>query len=542
MFKSLKLRDRTLLGYSVPTLLIFALSGTVYFVAAQISGTFRQVKDSFAAVDGTNQMEVHFFNMERHMRWYLLVGSSDALERIRQDKERFQESLEQSSNVSKDASQKEKLKQMVQMQEQLNAAITESIGLIQRGNRQEAVAKYLKVSVALSDKFESLNEAFNADEQAIMGKSIGLTQSSLQFLSTIAVLGAILSVAIAIIAAYLISISLGSRITRLVRIAEKISEGDLSQNTENVTGSQDEVGQLLTSFTKMTQNLNSLIRQVQQSGIQVTSSTTQIAASGKQLEATLNEQVAATTQVVAAAKEIATTASELAKAMEEVAVTAQSTTIAADTGQQGLVRMEGTMRQLAASTTSISAKLGAMSEKANNINTVITTITKVADQTNLLSLNAAIEAEKAGEYGLGFAVVAREIRRLADQTAVATLDIEQMVKEMQSAVSTGVMEMDKFTREVDQGVDDVGDISAQLAQVIEQVQALTPQFSQVSQGMEMQSQGAQQINEAMMQLSESSRQTATSLRETNIAIAQLSTVAQGLQQEIARFKVQTNYL
>lgn len=204
--------------------------------------------------------------------------------------------------------------------------------------------------------------------------------------------------------------------------------------------------------------------------------------------------------------------------------------------------MEATMRQLAASTATLSAKLGAMSEKANNINTVITTITKVADQTNLLSLNAAIEAEKSGEYGLGFAVVAREIRRLADQTAVATLDIEQMVKEMQSAVSTGVMEMDKFTREVDRGVDDVGSISVQLAQVIEQVQALTPQFSQVNQGMEMQSQGAQQINEAMTQLSESSRQTATSLRETNTAIAQLNQAAQGMNQEISRFKVPTDHL
>jgi methyl-accepting chemotaxis protein WspA len=80
------------------------------------------------------------------------------------------------------------------------------------------------------------------------------------------------------------------------------------------------------------------------------------------------------------------------------------------------------MNKLADSTSAISGKLGVISDKANNINSIITTITKVADQTNLLSLNAAIEAEKAGEYGLGFAVVAREIRRLADQTAVATLD------------------------------------------------------------------------------------------------------------------------
>src|SRR5258708_22470883 len=97
---------------------------------------------------------------------------------------------------------------------------------------------------------------------------------------------------------------------------------------------------------------------------------------------------------------------------------------------------------------SITAKLAVLSEKTTNINSVVTTITKVADQTNLLSLNAAIEAEKAGEYGLGFAVVAMEIRRLADQTAVATYDIEKMVKEMQSAVAAGGVGVDKFFQEM----------------------------------------------------------------------------------------------
>jgi methyl-accepting chemotaxis protein WspA len=272
--------------------------------------------------------------------------------------------------------------------------------------------------------------------------------------------------------------------------------------------------------------------QVQQSGIQITTSTTQIAASGKQLEATMTAQVASTNEVVATAREIAATSGQLVKTMDEVAGMAQTTTSAASGGQKDLARMETTMRQLVQATNGISSKLGVISEKANNINTVVTTITKVADQTNLLSLNAAIEAEKAGEYGLGFSVVAREIRRLADQTAIATLDIEQMVKEMQSSVATGVMEMDKFTKEVSRSVEDVGNISIQIAQIIEQVQALTPRFEVVNQGMEAQSQGAGQIREAMIQLSESSSQTADSLREINRAIEQLNDAALGLRRQI----------
>ncbi|NER50391.1 MAG: methyl-accepting chemotaxis protein, partial [Symploca sp. SIO1A3] len=228
---------------------------------------------------------------------------------------------------------------------------------------------------------------------------------------------------------------------------------------------------------------------------------------------------------------------ELRLTIEEVANVSEETAIAAGKGQKELMRMESTMIQLKDSTSSISGKLGVISEKANNINQVVTTITKVADQTNLLSLNAAIEAEKAGEYGTGFAVVAREIRRLADQTAVATLDIEQMVKDMQSAVATGVMEMDKFTKEVSNSVEDVRIISEQLAQIIQQVQSLTPRFETVNQGMGIQCQGAQEISNAMEQLSEASQQTAESLNEANIALEQLNNAAQSLQQEISYFKV-----
>jgi methyl-accepting chemotaxis protein WspA len=317
--------------------------------------------------------------------------------------------------------------------------------------------------------------------------------------------------------------------------AEKVSAGDLTNQIE--VNSNDEIGKLLAAFQLMTGNLNSLIRQVQQSGIQITTSTTQIAASGKELEAVVTQQVASTNQVVATAQEIASNSEQLVKTMEEVTNLSQSTAIATSGGQKDLIQMQATMRQLAEATRSISSKLGVIRDKANSINSIVTTITKVADQTNLLSLNAAIEAEKAGEYGLGFSVVAREIRRLADQTAIATLDIESMVKEMQSAVSTGVMEMDKFSKEVTRSVENVGNISLQLGEVIQQVQSLTPRFEIVSQGMETQSQGAQQISESMLQLREASLQTAEALRETNTALEQLNDAAQNLRGETSRFKV-----
>jgi methyl-accepting chemotaxis protein WspA len=280
--------------------------------------------------------------------------------------------------------------------------------------------------------------------------------------------------------------------------------------------------------------INWLIAQVQRSALQVASSVTEISATAKEHQATSAETASATCEIGATSKEIAATAKMLLKTINDVTDVAEQTTNLAGTGQNGLARMETTMRHVMEAGGAINDKLAVLNEKAGNINQVVTTITKVADQTNLLSLNAAIEAEKAGEHGRGFAVVATEIRRLADQTAVASYDIEQLVKEMQSAVSAGVMGMDKFSVEVRQGVQEVEQVSEQLAQIINQVQALTPQFEIVNEGMQSQSTGAQQISEALEQLIESAQQTVDSLHQSSIVMDQLNSTANDLRTSVSR--------
>lgn len=328
------------------------------------------------------------------------------------------------------------------------------------------------------------------------------------------------------------------KVELIMDVINMASKGDLTGEMM-VYRDRDVIAELSDGIQSMLDNLNDLVAQVQQSGIQVTSSSTEIAATAKQQEATVTEQAATTNQIKTTVTEISATAKELVKTMNEVTGVAWKTSESASQGQTSLNSMAETMQQMLDATAAISSKLAVLSEKAGNINTVVTTITKVADQTNLLSLNAAIEAEKAGEYGVGFSVVATEIRRLADQTAVATWDIEQMVKEMQSAVSAGVMGMDKFSEEVHRGVDEVGHVGSQLAEVIDQVQTLIPRFEDVNEGMQSQSVGAEQITEAMIQLSESAHQTADSLCQSNSAIDQLNSAAQGLQEGVSHFKIKS---
>lgn len=338
-------------------------------------------------------------------------------------------------------------------------------------------------------------------------------------------------------AAKLLVSSINRPLAQLRTAMERLRQGDFSQRLHLEV--QDEFGELAEGLNRVTDDLARLVGQVQRSVITVNTSVTEIAATSKEQQATTSEIAATTTEIGATSKEISATSKELVKTMQEVADVAEESARLAGSGQEGLSRMEETMRHVMEASAAINGKLAVLNEKAGNINQVVVTITKVADQTNLLSLNAAIEAEKAGEYGRGFAVVATEIRRLADQTAVATFDIEQMVKEIQSAVAAGVMGMDKFSEEVRRGLQEIEKVGGQLSQIISQVQNLAPRMEAVNEGTQAQATGAEQITQALTQLSDAAQQTAESLRQSTAAIVELNDAVTGLRNGVSTFKLES---
>lgn len=458
------------------------------------------------------------------------------------------------------------------------AAMNQAVEMNQAGDLNEAKGKELVGrGYELATEIRTRLGEMRSDEVTRLAERTVQAEASLRQADRLMTYGLPLAAVILLVAGVFIARGISVPLGQITRAAEQIAAGNPEITLPPAKG-HDEVSRLAHSFTKMSgvltdvaevnamiaqgdlsavvkpqstadkfglahqemiAKLSHLVGAVQRAGLQVNSSATEIAATSKQQHATATEIAATTTEIGATSREIAATSKELVRTVGQVNKVAEDTAHLATNGQSGLLRMESTMRQIMDASAGISSKLAVLNEKAANINTVVTTITKVADQTNLLSLNAAIEAEKAGEYGLGFSVVATEIRRLADQTAIATYDIEQMVKEMQSAVSAGVMGMDKFSEEVRRGVEEVRQVGTQLTQIIHQVQTLTPQFEAVNEGMQSQSTGAQQITDALTQLSEAAQQTAESLRSSGVAIDQLNSAARELQSGVSRFKLKS---
>jgi methyl-accepting chemotaxis protein WspA len=358
---------------------------------------------------------------------------------------------------------------------------------------------------------------------------------ALQHAETIMLTGLVLALLVAVLFGYLLMRAINGPMQRIVSVLGAFGSGDLASRLD--LGRRDEFGAIETGFNRMADELTDLVGKAQRSAIQVATSVTQIAATSKEQQATASEVAATTTEIGATSREIAATSRDLVRTMNEVSGAADQTASLADEGHHDLARMESTMRTVVDAAGSVNAKLAVLNEKAGNINQVVTTINKVADQTNLLSLNAAIEAEKAGEYGRGFAVVATEIRRLADQTAVATYDIEQIVREIQSSVAAGVMGMDKFSEEVRRGMTEMQLVGEQLAQIIQHVQTLAPRVQMVNEGMQAQATGAEQINQALSQLADATQQTVESLRQSSVAIDDLNMVAGELRGSVTRFKM-----
>jgi len=525
-------------GFALGLAVFITLGIVSYRGTERLISTARQEKHTYQVLGELEEIFSLLKDAETGQRGYLLTGENRYLDPYNQARTAMPARIDQLRLLVKDNQIQESYLQTLEPLIAQKFAELDTTIRLKQTKGADAALKVVRTDQGkrLMDQMREVVSRMEVGERNLLQTRSQTAETTARQTLDIVMYGMPLGILVFILIGVVLNRQITDPLNHVSKVAQQVASGDLTQLLKG-TQNQTEVGQLLSAFQNMTKSLNALITQAQRSGIQISTSVTQIAAAGRELEATVNQQVASMHEVTATSRQIAATAGTLAKAMDDVAETAHATTEAASDSQTNLEKIQAAMQNLVLATHSISAKLKIMDEKANNINNVVSTITKVADQTNLLSLNAAIEAEKAGEYGAGFAVVAREIRRLADQSAVATLEIEQMVKEMQSSVSTGVMEVDKFSKEVGQYVADVGGISVQIAGFITDVRSLAPQFGVVSQSMDEQYRGAEQISSAIAQLSDASHQTVQSLQETNNALTQLDDAAQGLQREISQFKV-----
>ncbi|CAN5579086.1 Wsp signal transduction system chemoreceptor WspA [soil metagenome] len=421
--------------------------------------------------------------------------------------------------------------------EVLRLAREEFLPQVGKGNA-DALRKILdrKISPTFEEHFRIIGSAIEnlrvqlAESENVAAQRIRFWLIALTVLSIVSIITMITAGIVLTRGIVLSTLVLLNRVTQM-------AEGASDLTARIPVDSKDEIGRLAQAINGLIGKVQNMVQRIRESSLQLSSTASEIAANAQQQEQSMRQLDDSTAQIAAAVHEISGNSRELSTTTSQISTQSNQTSQLASSGQERLALMQTNLQQLVESTASISNKLALIREKANNINQVVITITKVADQTNLLSINAAIEAEKAGEFGRGFMVVAREVSRLADQTAMATTDIDAMVRQMHDAVSAGVMQMDKFTDEVRTGVANVSEVNQQTDQIIDEVRNLGAHFQSLDEGMRQQALGAEHISQAILQVSASTKQSAAALAEFNAATRHLRSSVDMLNQEIAGFTV-----
>ena len=350
--------------------------------------------------------------------------------------------------------------------------------------------------------------------------------------TTVLIVGGIVCLLVIIFFPGLITNPLRELLQRIRDIAD--GEGDLTQRV--VVHSNDELGQLSRAVNAFLEQLQMLIRQVAESTLQVASAAEEMSAIASGQEKLVNEQYMAVDQV-------STAATEMSAAIHEVADNAHSTADAArEADRQGHAAADvvsatmSDLRRLAADVEEAAGVINNLEQDTDKIGGVLSVIEGIAEQTNLLALNAAIEAARAGEQGRGFAVVADEVRALAARTQDSTRDIQQMIQKLQSGTGQAVAVMQRGAELAGQSVEKAGATETSLSETSASVMRINDMAAQIAAACEEQSQTTEDIARNISGIRDLSNQSAQSSQESRDASNALARLASALQEQVGRFK------
>ena len=345
----------------------------------------------------------------------------------------------------------------------------------------------------------------------------------------------LLALVLGIIAAWSITRQIVMPLAQTLKTVERVASGDLTQNTE--TTRKDELGQLQRAVQRMTVGLRELIGGITDGVTQIASAAEELSAVTEQTSAGVNSQKVETDQVATAMHEMAATVQEVARNAEEASEAAVAADQQAREGDKVVGEAIAQIEKLAIEVGHSTEAMGHLKRESDKIGSVLDVIKSVAQQTNLLALNAAIEAARAGEAGRGFAVVADEVRSLAQRTQKSTEEIEELIAGLQSGTQQVSSSMDSSRSLTDSSVELTRRAGDSLGNITRTVSAIQAMNQQIAAAAEQQSAVAEEINRSVLNVRDVSEQTSAASEETAASSIELARLGTHLQTLVGRFKV-----
>lgn len=407
--------------------------------------------------------------------------------------------------------------------------------LVMDGKKAEAneliVDDYDSAARELQKAIEKLVDTKMAQGKQVSGTNNTLARNASIFMVALALGGSVL--------AFLLGMFLSRMITRplaaLADDAQQIASGDLTVQIQS--RSKDEIGLLAASFNSMADSLRGAIRQVSDTSSLLTSAANELLATSESISNGADSVASQAQTVATAGEEMAATSNDIASNCQSAAAGALDASTSASDGSVVVDKTVQAMGQIARRVKETADTVARLGQRSDQIGQIVGTIEDIADQTNLLALNAAIEAARAGEQGRGFAVVADEVRALAERTTRATKEISDMIRSIQAETRSAVTVMEEGVHEVAQGTDEAAKSGVALQTIMELVNNVSMQISQVATAAEEQTATTNEISQNMLQITDVVQQTAQGAKQSEAAAAELSKLAADLEALVHRFKL-----
>ncbi|WP_370737608.1 methyl-accepting chemotaxis protein [Pseudomonas syringae pv. coryli] len=344
-----------------------------------------------------------------------------------------------------------------------------------------------------------------------------------------------LALVLSILAAWVITRQITTPLQETLEVVERVASGDLSRNLK--VDRKDELGKLQATIQRMTVSLRELVGGIRDGVTQIASAAEELSAVTEQTSAGVNSQKVETDQVATAMHEMTATVQEVARNAEEASEAAVTADRQARDGERVVNEAIAQIERLASAVGNSSEAMGALKQESDKIGSVLDVIKSVAEQTNLLALNAAIEAARAGEAGRGFAVVADEVRSLAQRTQKSTEEIEALIARLQSGTQQATTVMDSSRELSTSSVELTRRAGGSLESITKTVSAIQAMNQQIAAAAEEQSATAEEINRSIINVRDVSEQTSAASEETAASSVELARLGNHLQVLVSRFTV-----